>query len=778
LLTAAVLSPAGAWHPAAVSTPAAAPDRRDTVFVSYAHEDAEWVQRLQILLKPLVRSRKLRVWTDSGLSTGADWDREICAAIAHIGLALLLVSADFLDSDYILERELPALLEHGVRLAPVPVGDCLWQHVPELARVQWLHGPDEERALGLLADRPGERDRVLRLLCERLVDLVPAATVTELGPGGGAALPRPVRELEPGSALGPLHGVPALPPGYLLRDELADLVDAVVRAETGAVGLSGRAPAVGLHGQGGIGKSVLAAALTRDPRIRRRFPDGVHWITLGERADVLAAQLDLLDALGSRERRPRTLVAAQLQLTEVMRERRVLLVVDDVWSDAAAEAFRVTGPVGRTLYTTRDPQVLRAVDARITEIDVLSPPAALALAASVLGTTADALPPAAGRALAVVGRVALAVSLLAAAVRGGASWERVADAVDRQEEIFGEHPYATTFKAIQVAVDPLPAELADALLDLAVFPPDTEVPIQAVARYWAHTRGCSVDETLRDLRTLAAANLLRINGDGIGFHDLQHDYLLLHAPALSLLHAGLLDAYRALLPDRHRDEWWRLPAAEPYIFDHLATHLQRAGLRHELVRTTTYPAFVALRIASGGAHSAENDLVLAARGRAQRPRPRLVAGLGGAHKPPAPPHRRPGSTRADLPHLAGRGPHPPREYRHRPAHPAADRPSPAGPVGHDRLVGLAAARADRTHRRSPGPRVVTGQPHAGQRRRRRAGPAVGHQNRPNQRAAAARCRRRDGVLAVGPTLGARRRRGPDRALGGGERPSPPHHAGP
>jgi hypothetical protein len=41
--------------------------------------------------------------------------------------------------------------------------------------------------------------------------------------------------------------------------------------ETGAVGVTDATTVVGLHGQGGIGKSVLAAALARDEGVRRRF---------------------------------------------------------------------------------------------------------------------------------------------------------------------------------------------------------------------------------------------------------------------------------------------------------------------------------------------------------------------------------------------------------------------------------------------------------------------------------------------------------------------------
>jgi hypothetical protein len=296
----------------------------------------------------------------------------------------------------------------------------------------------------------------------------------------------------------------------------------------------------------------------------------------------------------------------------VLAERRALLVVDDVWSDAAARAFRATGPRGRVLYTSRDQQVLAAAGARLHPVDVLSPAAARALAAAILDVPPADLPRTANRAFADVGHVALAVALLAAAVRGGRSWDEVAGDLRRDAGVFDDHPYANTFKAMQIAVAGLPAELADALLSLAVFPADTQVPIAAITRYWAHTRSRTAEQTVDDLCGLAAANVLRFDGDAVGFHDLQHDYLLLHAPELTLLHAGLLDAYRALLPANDRDEWWRLPVGEPYIWDHLVQHLRGAGERRMLASTVTDPAYLVQRIAVGGPHAAETDFGLAA----------------------------------------------------------------------------------------------------------------------------------------------------------------------
>lgn len=145
---------------------------RDGIFVSYSHHDAVWAQRFRKVLKPLVRSKRLWLWVDTDIPVGDQWHPDIRRAIGRSSVALLLVSADFLDSDFIMDEELPALIRQGVRLAPVLVGDCLWKHVPELAQVEWLHS---DSALNLVANKPGQRDRRLREICDRLIAMMPDA---------------------------------------------------------------------------------------------------------------------------------------------------------------------------------------------------------------------------------------------------------------------------------------------------------------------------------------------------------------------------------------------------------------------------------------------------------------------------------------------------------------------------------------------------------------------------------------------------------------------------
>ena len=87
---------------------------------------------------------------------------------------------------------------------------------------------------------------------------------------------------QPPRLMGKLHGVPELPPHYLLRE--ADLAGLKQKLLSGGanVGITGQFSAVGVQGMGGIGKTVLAAALARDSEVRQAFPEGIYWLRLGQ----------------------------------------------------------------------------------------------------------------------------------------------------------------------------------------------------------------------------------------------------------------------------------------------------------------------------------------------------------------------------------------------------------------------------------------------------------------------------------------------------------------
>lgn len=109
------------------------------VFISYCHKDEEWKNRMVSHLGVIQSEEHIEIWDDRRIEAGFDWYPEIQKAIDTSSIAILLISADFLTSNFIRSEEVPRLLERrekeGLRIFPVIVKPCAWQHVQWLVRM-------------------------------------------------------------------------------------------------------------------------------------------------------------------------------------------------------------------------------------------------------------------------------------------------------------------------------------------------------------------------------------------------------------------------------------------------------------------------------------------------------------------------------------------------------------------------------------------------------------------------------------------------------------------
>jgi hypothetical protein len=147
--------------------------KRDRVFVSYSQKDKDWLERVQTNLKVLKNlDINVNLWDDTQIEAGQKWREEIKKALSAAKVAILLVSTDFLASDFISSIELPRLLKaakkDGATILPLILRPCLYRKHKELSEFQAVNDPS--KPLSKLTE--SERDEILVALAERIVELI------------------------------------------------------------------------------------------------------------------------------------------------------------------------------------------------------------------------------------------------------------------------------------------------------------------------------------------------------------------------------------------------------------------------------------------------------------------------------------------------------------------------------------------------------------------------------------------------------------------------------
>jgi len=482
------------------------------VFISYARKDGvHLARRLQTDLK----ERGFDPWLDTHcLSGGATWTREIEIALDRADYVLVLLTDGSYVSEICRSEQLRALRK-GTCVIPLKAQSNI--DIP-------LHL--EAKNYRDFSD-PAQYDRQFEILLGDIRDNV-SATLPE------RYRATPIRYLT----------APPRVSNYLERPEALRALRDTLFAEDHRQPIALTAVA----GMGGIGKTVLAKALTDDEVVQRAFPDGIVWITVGKerKRDFIEEMREVAKALGDDLSGYDTPLACENRYRTTIAERAALIVVDDVWSKADIEPLLAESARSRFLFTTRDASIGRFVAAREHRADLLDASQARELLGLWANLPANNLPASAGDIVAQCGCLPLAISVVGAMLRDTdqqfwaatltllckADLSAIEDQLPEGQQSF--------FKAVEVSFQSLKPGMQERYKELAVLLEDMPAPPPILQMLWNVDR----DEAVRIARLLIDRSLAQLDNasKGIRLHDLQLDYVRAQfedREALNLIRAAI-----------------------------------------------------------------------------------------------------------------------------------------------------------------------------------------------------------------------------------------------
>ncbi len=531
---------------------------RSGVFISYARSDGEaFAHRLRQQLE----KQNITLWQDRvGMEGGRDWWLQITDALDNVTFMALVVTPNALKSE-IVRKEWRYARQQGVCVYPIKGAPNLdFNSIPRWMRDQHFYdlgslegenfGPEWQKFLNDLNKTPDIR-----------------------------RVPFMAEDLD----------------GFIPRPEEFDQLVALLldqnREEPVAI-------TAALRGAGGYGKTTLARAICNDERVQNAFDDGILWVTLGENPGDLTSRVEeLIHQLSDNRPGFTNLEAAITRLKELMEDRDLLLVIDDLWNNAHLRPFTQGGPRCARLITTRNLDTLPD-GVRKVKVDAMKQNEAVALLGAGFEKHED-LPRVGNELNALAERLGewpLLLKLVNGYLRKSAENENrtLPDAVARAKQALDKRGLTyfdvrdsgqrndAVAKTIGISLDLLTEDERARYFELAIFPEDVEIRLATLEKLWARTGGMDefdTDDLCVRLNRLSLLLDFDATRRGIRLHDVIRHYLIEQTRnQLPSIHDQLLESHRPVTqsPSRPVAPWSELPDDEPYLWDHLALSPDRS----------------------------------------------------------------------------------------------------------------------------------------------------------------------------------------------------------
>ncbi|CAM9701826.1 unnamed protein product, partial [Chrysoparadoxa australica] len=412
--------------------------------------------------------------------------------------------------------------------------------------------------------------------------------------------PQELQQRLPVPSLQPMHGyVEDLRPGLL--NELK----ASVLGEDGSLKVI-----LCVHGEGGLGKTVLARAVALDQDVRRHFTSRIIWVSIGQKADILDLQAKFLHDLdlqrGEISLKSETEGREAIHVALKRLHDPCLIVLDDVWAADAVTAFACDAgslPQSvRVLVTTRSEDIAQSCDAKALMINGLTLEQSLNLIAEVTKTNVEDLKQieTVGAAIEKLGGNTLGVQLVSRLVAKSRAitWSNVLGKMEKWEgdvKTIRDNPdldrvnkhHTSVFACLAMSLDDLrqnSEEVARDCLRTGTLAAGAVVPLDVLRSLWAFQDDVDAQELIDEL---ASRHLIlpHFGYDesitGLSLHSLQaafYAHKLRDGEGISAVHEALLCRVResclAVPEDKPHDTSWVGIALEaPYMGQHMPHHL-------------------------------------------------------------------------------------------------------------------------------------------------------------------------------------------------------------